>query len=137
MDQLDFFLGKQENSNREGFPAYVADRLTAVKWRNWKVHFILQDNMYDPPLRLPMPRVYNLLADLKEQHDVGVYKTWVAEPVMKIVADFQASLKKYPPITVGTPDLMFRRNNKLVVRSRISKLRPANFGGTVANRPSI
>ncbi|WP_353062239.1 sulfatase-like hydrolase/transferase [Tunturibacter psychrotolerans] len=27
IDQLGFFLGKQENSNREGFPAYVADRL--------------------------------------------------------------------------------------------------------------
>jgi arylsulfatase len=35
VDQLDFFLGKQENSNREGFPAFVADQLTAVKWRNW------------------------------------------------------------------------------------------------------
>jgi arylsulfatase A-like enzyme len=35
IDQLDFFLGKQENSNREGFPAYVADRLQAVKWHNW------------------------------------------------------------------------------------------------------
>jgi predicted AlkP superfamily pyrophosphatase or phosphodiesterase len=31
VDQLDFFLGKQENSNREGFPAYVANRLSAVK----------------------------------------------------------------------------------------------------------
>jgi arylsulfatase len=36
VDQLDFFLGKQQTSNREGFPAYVADRLSAVKWRNWK-----------------------------------------------------------------------------------------------------
>src|SRR5438552_16989295 len=33
VDQLDFFLGKQVNSNREGFPAYVADRLSAVKDR--------------------------------------------------------------------------------------------------------
>jgi arylsulfatase A-like enzyme len=41
VDQLDFFLGKQEASNREGFPAYVADRLSAVKWRNWKAHFDL------------------------------------------------------------------------------------------------
>ena len=49
VDQLDFFLGKQENSNREGFPAYVADRLSAVKWRNWKMHLIWQENMYDPP----------------------------------------------------------------------------------------
>ena len=40
VDQLDFFLGKQETSNREGFPAYVADRLSAVKWRNWKMHLI-------------------------------------------------------------------------------------------------
>src|SRR5262245_8505978 len=42
VDQLDFFLGKQERSNREGFPAHVADRLSAVKWRNWKMHFIWQ-----------------------------------------------------------------------------------------------
>src|SRR3954451_16842348 len=26
IDQLDFLLGSQEGSNREGFPAYVADR---------------------------------------------------------------------------------------------------------------
>jgi arylsulfatase A-like enzyme len=26
VDQLDFFLSKQENSNREGFPAYVVTR---------------------------------------------------------------------------------------------------------------
>lgn len=104
VDQLDFFLGKQENSNREGFPAYVADRLTAVKWRNWKVHFIKQDNMYDPPLKLPLPKVINLFTDLKEERDVGAYNTWVAEPVMKIVGEFEASLKKYPPIKLGTPD---------------------------------
>jgi len=104
VDQLDFFLGKQENYNREGFPAYVADRLSAVKWRNWKMHLIWQENMYDTPQRLPLPRVYDLLRDLKEERDVGVYNTWVAEPMFKILAGFQASLKKYPPIKVGTPD---------------------------------
>jgi arylsulfatase len=40
VDQLNFFMGKQENSNREGFPAYVASRLSAIKWRNWKAHLI-------------------------------------------------------------------------------------------------
>ena len=49
VDQMDFFLGKQEKSNREGFVAYVSDRLHAVKWRNWKMHLIWQVNMYDPP----------------------------------------------------------------------------------------
>ena len=104
VDQLDFFLGKQDASNREGFPAYVADRLSAVKWRNWKAHFIWQDNMYAPPQTLPLPKVINLLTDRKEERDVGAYNSWVAEPVVKIVGEFEASLKKYPPIKLGTPD---------------------------------
>ena len=39
VDQTDFLLGKSEKSNREGFPVFVADRLEAVKWKNWKVIF--------------------------------------------------------------------------------------------------
>src|SRR5215471_2335200 len=105
VDQLDFFLGKHEHSNREGFPAYVADRLSAVKWRNWKVHFIWQVNMYDPPLSLPLPKVINLLTDLKEERDgVPWTNSWVVAPVTKIVDELSESLKKYPPIQLGTPD---------------------------------
>lgn len=104
IDQLDFLLGKQENSNREGFPAFVANRLAAVKWRNWKMHLIWQVNMYDPPLTLPLPRIINLLTDLKEERDVAAKNSWVAEPMMKILGEFEASMKKYPPIKVGTPD---------------------------------
>jgi hypothetical protein len=101
---MDFFLGKQEKSNREGFPAYVSDRLTAVKWRNWKMHLIEQVNMYDVPQHLAQPRIYNLLTDLKEERDVAIYNTWVAEPMLEIINDLEASLTKYPPIKLGTPD---------------------------------
>jgi arylsulfatase len=104
VDQLDFFFGKQENSNREGFPAYVADRLTAVKWRNWKMHLIKQDNMYDVPEKLPLPKIINLLTDRKEERDVAAFNTWVTFPMVKIISEFQASLQKYPPIKSGTPD---------------------------------
>jgi arylsulfatase len=104
VDQLDFFRGKQEKSNREGFPAYVADRLTAVKWRNWKMHLIRQDTMYDPPQRYPLSRIINLLTDHKEERDVGLQNTWVSFPMMKIVRDLEASLEEYPPIKAGTPD---------------------------------
>jgi arylsulfatase len=38
LDQSEFILGKTEKSAREGFPIWCADRLQAVKWRNWKVH---------------------------------------------------------------------------------------------------
>jgi arylsulfatase A-like enzyme len=104
VDQLDFLLGKQENSNREGFPAYVADRLSAVKWRNWKMHLIWQVNMYDPPVALPLPKVINLLTDLKEERDVGATNSWVGVPMTKIIIELEQSLKKYPPIKAGTPD---------------------------------
>jgi arylsulfatase A-like enzyme len=104
VDHLDFFLGKQEHSNREGFPVYVANRLSAAKWRNWKTHFIWQENMYDTPQILPLPKLINLLTDPKEQHDVGAKNSWVAVPITKMLAEFEASLKKYPPIPMGTPD---------------------------------
>jgi arylsulfatase A-like enzyme len=104
VDQLDFFLGKQEASNREGFPAYVADRLSAVKWRNWKVHLIWQENMYAPPQKLPLPKIINLFTDRKEERDVAAYNSWVADPAVRIIGELEASFNKYPPIKLGTPD---------------------------------
>ena len=88
-----FFPGKQETSNREGFPAYVADRLSAVKWRNWKVHQIWQENMHAPPQKLPLPEVTNLLTDRKEERDVAAYNCWVADPAVRIVGEMESSLK--------------------------------------------
>ena len=104
VDQTDFFLGRQEKSNREGFPAYVADRLHAVKWRNWKMHLIWQERMYDAPQKLPLPKLVNLLTDLKEERDVLAPAGWVTYPMTKILNDFEDSLAKYPPIKMGTPD---------------------------------
>ncbi len=104
VDQTAFLLGKQEKSNREGFPCYVGDVLHAVKWRNWKLHFIWQEYMFDPPQRLSNPRLHNLIDDPRERNNVAAMNTWAYHPTMKIADDFQASLKKEPPIPPGTPD---------------------------------
>ena len=68
------------------------------------MHLIEQVNMYDVPQHLAQPRIFNLLADRKEERDVAIYNTWVAEPMVKIITDLETSLKKYPPIKLGTPD---------------------------------
>jgi hypothetical protein len=60
--------------------------------------------MYDPPLTLPMPKIINLLTDMKEERDVAWTDSWVVDPIKKIITEFEASLKKYPPIPMGTPD---------------------------------
>ena len=62
----------------------MADRLSAVKWHNWKMHLIWQVNMYDPPVTLPESKVINLLTDLKEERDVGAKTSWVAVQSVEI-----------------------------------------------------
>jgi arylsulfatase len=104
LDMTNFLLGKQEKSGREGFPCFVGDTLYAVKWRNWKLHFVWQEYFWDPPQRLANPRLHNLIIDPRERDNVAAMNTWVYHPTMKIADDFQASLKKEPPIPPGTPD---------------------------------
>jgi arylsulfatase A-like enzyme len=106
VDQTDFLLGEKETSNREGFPVFVADRLEAVKWRNWKLVFYdEQRDWWTPPAMLGTPKLFNLITDPTEEYpQPTIENTWVAGPAMKIAADFTESLKKSPPIEPGTPD---------------------------------
>ncbi|MCY1397450.1 choline-sulfatase [compost metagenome] len=104
LDESAFFLGKSEKSARESFPIWVADRLTAVKWRNYKVHFILQEEMSSPPQKLALPRMYNLYSNPREDNEKRSIDTWVIAPVLKVIGQFNASTAKYPPIPMGTPD---------------------------------
>ena len=107
VDQLDFFLGKQEKSNREGFPAFNGDELFAYKWRNWKMHFIQLDSMFGAPRKLNMPHLYNLIEDPKENYPIDkidVSASWVFPVVLKKVVEFQKTLVMEPPIRLGTPD---------------------------------
>jgi arylsulfatase len=102
IDQSDFFLGKSEKSAREGFPIWCADRLTAVKWRNWKLHFFRQDTMFDPPVKLGIPFIINLYTDPREENPTA--DSWVVTPMLKIVGAFNATTKDNPLIPMGTPD---------------------------------
>ena len=69
VDQMDFLLGKSEKSNREGFPVFVAERLEAVKWRNWKIVFYdEQRDWWTPPAKLGVPKVFDLITDPKEEY---------------------------------------------------------------------
>ena len=50
-----FLLGKSEKSARDGILIWCADRLQAVKWRNYKVLFYQQETMSSPAVKLPVP----------------------------------------------------------------------------------
>lgn len=106
VDQRNFLLGETDKSAREGFPVFVADRLEAVKWRNWKfVFYDEQRDWWSPPIKLGEPKAFDLITDPKEEYPAtGLRRTWAAGPAMKILAQFEKSLKQFPPIPTGTPD---------------------------------
>jgi arylsulfatase A-like enzyme len=106
VDQTDFLLGKSDKSNREGFPVLVADRIEAVKWRNWKIVFYDEErDWWTPPVKLGQPKAFDLITDPKEEYpETGIRRTWNAGQPMKILEEFEESLKRFPPIAPGTPD---------------------------------
>ena len=106
VDQTAFFTGQSAHSARDGFPIFVADRLEGVKWQNWKMVFYDEErDWWTPPLKLGTPKAFDLITDPKEEYpQVDAQNSWAAGPIMKIVAEFEASLKRYPPIPPGTPD---------------------------------
>lgn len=104
VDQLDFFLGRQERSNREGFVFYIKNELRAAKWRNWKMHFIWEPEPNAGPVKLESPYLFNLIQDPKEETDVLTPNNWVRGPVRRMIHEFERGLKAHPPIPPGAPD---------------------------------
>lgn len=106
VDQTDFLFGKQEKSNRETVLAFVAERLEAVKWRNWKLAFYEETHdWFGTPQKLTMPKLFNLTKDPKEEYpEETLRNTWVMDRCLKTIREFYDSLKKYPAIAEGTAD---------------------------------
>ncbi|MBS0538286.1 MAG: arylsulfatase [Proteobacteria bacterium] len=104
VDQLDFLLGKQAKSNREGFVYFIKTELRAAKWRDWKLHFVWEVEPNAGPNHLETPWLFNLIQDPKEETDIGTEQSWVRGPIRLMVQGFQESLKLNPPIPPGAPD---------------------------------
>ncbi len=108
IDQLDFFLGKQGESNREGLVIYVGSEIFGVKWRNWKMMFKELERAWGKPLEeYPTPMIFDLHTDPKEENPLDpqwVGAGWVRWPAGQLLIDHGASLQKEPPIPPGTPD---------------------------------
>ena len=70
IDLMPLLDGSTDTSGRESILCFVGDKLHAVKWKNWKLHFIWQEYMLDPAVDLGVPRAFNLYEDPGERHDV-------------------------------------------------------------------
>jgi arylsulfatase A-like enzyme len=91
-DQMDFFMGKQEKSSRDGFPIYGrGGKLLAYKWQNWKVHFT---NVSGVPAPYELPSVYNVVMDPREEQPMDMRYFWVVYAVGSKLKTLNVSLQK-------------------------------------------
>jgi arylsulfatase A-like enzyme len=106
VDQTDFLSGHQQKSNRQSVLAFVADRLEAVKWRNWKLAFYEETrDWFGTPAKLTLPKLFNLTTDPKEEYpEETLRNTWVMDRCLNAYREFYQSLKIYPAIPEGTRD---------------------------------
>jgi arylsulfatase A-like enzyme len=103
VNQLPFFEGKQEKSNRDSFIYFApGNQVRAVKWGDWKLHYQWQDEPGTPVQ--PTMKLFNLRSDPKEESDIKDFNPWVLSAIGKIVNDFWVTVERYPLIPVGTPD---------------------------------
>ena len=104
VDQTDFFLGKQENSNREGFIVYMGTDIFGVKWRNWKLNFAEMESALSKKESYSFLKTYNLHTDPGEHESRTVPDSWVAKAGLVQLSEHLQSLQENPPIKVGQLD---------------------------------
>ncbi len=105
VNQLPFLEGKQAKSNRQSVLFFTGNQVRAVKWGDWKFHYMYQNNG-DPtgtPAGSPT-RLFNLRSDPKEESDIKDTNPWALSIMDKLVADFQATTAKYPHVPARQPD---------------------------------
>ncbi|MBI4763655.1 MAG: arylsulfatase [Deltaproteobacteria bacterium] len=103
VDQRPLLEGTSAESAREGFPFWNGDKLYGIKWKDFKVAMVQQNNFWDPVQPYAVPRIYNLKTDPKERNHESVYYVWVAEHFGKILQDFMLSTAQEPLIPAGAP----------------------------------
>ncbi len=103
VNQLPFLEGKQKHSNRESVLFHTGGTtVAAVKWKDWKFHYNFQP---EPGQTVPPSmRLVNLRSDPKEESDVKDTNPWAIGVMDKLVADFRATIVKYPHVPPAAPD---------------------------------
>jgi arylsulfatase A-like enzyme len=111
-NQLPFLTGKTDKSPRIEFFYFSDDGdLLAVRYDNWKLIFAeqrMEGTMgiwVEPFVRLRVPRIFNLRTDPLERATItsNTYFDWVFDhayllvPSQKVVGEFLATFKEYPP----------------------------------------
>lgn len=103
VNQLAFLEGKQAKSSRDSVIFFANTQLRAVKWHDWKLHYVFAPEAGAPPVP-PLMRLFNLLSDPGEESDIKDANPWAVSVMDRIVAEFTASTERYPHVPPNARD---------------------------------
>ena len=107
VDQTDFILGKQDNSNRNTLISFIGGRIAAVRWNQFRIYPLLVNQTTNNPQvggylgtlteTAGFPQIFNIEADPKERVDITANGAgWIMGPYMQTVASYKETLKEHP-----------------------------------------
>jgi len=106
VDQSNFFLGKQENSNREHLITFIENEVASVRWHQFRIYpkdFVVSSGTPARPglgghraELTSMPAIYNIEYDPREEDNLIASKAWVFRPYMAAIGAYYKSLEEYP-----------------------------------------
>jgi arylsulfatase len=109
---LPFLSGQVKENPRKGLIYWSDDGdLIALRYQNWKVHFMEQRGhgfavWADPFVHLRFPKIFNLRSDPFERGDIDAtvfYEKWLADrmfllvPAQALVGEFLKTFEQFPP----------------------------------------
>lgn len=108
VNNLDYWLGNTNKSNRNNFLYYSESNLHAIRIGNWKLNFVTSEDYYGSNLKHNFPIMYNLRMDPFESYDNTDAQTWAIQS-KQYVNDFininlkehLESMMQYPPVQVA------------------------------------
>jgi arylsulfatase len=113
IDQSAFLFGDKPTSDREHLMIFHGDRLYAVKWRNFKMHFIVREPSRSEVVasgqvattsvahELPAPWVFDLENDPKELWNIYTTNIWLRRPIAQIQRAYEESVARFPNLPPG------------------------------------
>lgn len=113
VDNLDYWTGEADDSNRQVVFHYTENAITAFRLGPWKWHFSVAQDYYDAMVPRGKPLLFNIRLDPMESYDTTdsyghlLQKvSWIVAPMKEIIGEHLATLKEYPPVQGGQSFVM-------------------------------
>jgi arylsulfatase A-like enzyme len=110
IDASAFMLGKNDTTGRDSYMFFGPDgELMSVKWKIYKIIFRYTENTVHPAIQSgfitpQIPMFYDLTSDPHEDNNLfysDLTNVWMLAPVLKLVGEYELSVKRHPNIKVG------------------------------------